>query len=137
MNLTRISRESAANQTKELETVNKGKKGNNTPLPPKKISPKKSCSIDPNFKLTDEMRSWFQQQNFRNIEIEKATADFIDYWLGVGKPMRDWEATWRNGMRKAEQWAYSKPRKQTPESRMEYNMASAEEAKRILFGDKK
>lgn len=61
--------------------------------------------IPPDFKITDDMIAWFNGQNFRHIDIESATAEFIDYWKSEGKMKKDWMATWRNGMRNKEKWS--------------------------------
>jgi len=60
------------------------------------------------------MREWFSSQNFTLIDIETETSRFADYWKGQGKPMADWEATWRNGMRNAEKWAAEKSGPKAP-----------------------
>ena len=71
----------------------------------KKEQKKSSLSLIPeDFKVTEEMKSWFFEQGFMNIEIKTATDEFVDYWLGVGKKKKDWVATWRNGMRKKNEW---------------------------------
>jgi len=64
--------------------------------------------IPKDFKITDDMDSWFASQGFKFISIETATAEFVDYWVSTGKRKKDWVATWRNGMRKAEQWKAEK-----------------------------
>lgn len=103
---------------------------NITPLPPFKGSvnqkpdkpaPKKqpkSLSLLPeDFQITDEMRSWFKSQNFK-FEIDTETEQWKDYCRSKGKMMKDWTATWRNGMRLRHEWNQknqsqdSKPQKQ-------------------------
>ena len=70
------------------------------------IPSKKSKGIIPDiFPITEEMKNWFIEQNFSHIEIKSATDEFVDYWRGSGKTMKDWVATWRNGMRKREEWS--------------------------------
>ena len=64
--------------------------------------------IPENFTVTEEMKSWFFEQGFMNIEIKSATDEFVDYWLGVGGKKKDWVATWRNGMRKKNEWSSDK-----------------------------
>jgi len=66
------------------------------------------CQIPENFTVTEEMKSWFFEQGFMNIEIKSATDEFVDYWLGVGGKKKDWVATWRNGMRKKNEWSSDK-----------------------------
>ena len=63
------------------------------------------CLIPEDFEITDDMRKWFADQNFNSISITEATAEFIDYWKACGKQMKDWVATWRNGMRMKEKWS--------------------------------
>ena len=84
---------------------------NNPPNPPAK-KPNKSknpnsgkTKLQPCFDITDRMGFWFFEQDFRYIEIVQATEQWMDYWMSEGKLKKDWIATWRNGMRKAEQWA--------------------------------
>lgn len=36
-----------------------------------------------------------------NVDFEAEHRKFIDYYLGTGKPMKDWDATWRNWIRRA------------------------------------
>ena len=50
------------------------------------------------------MKLWFTKQNYSFIEINAATDEFVDYWIGEGKLKKDWIATWRNGMRNKEKW---------------------------------
>jgi len=54
----------------------------------KKASAKKAGNgirpIPKDFIITDGMREWFKEQGFKNIKIEDATAEFIDYWLSAG-----------------------------------------------------
>jgi len=60
--------------------------------------------IPSDFCITKLMRVWFKTQEFKNIEIEAQTDEFVDYWLGAGKMKKDWIATWRNSMRKMNEW---------------------------------
>jgi len=65
----------------------------------------RGATLIPNdFAINPKMADWFNKQEFKNIKIESATAEFIDYWLSCGKKKTDWYATWRNGMRKMEEW---------------------------------
>ena len=87
---------------------------NPSPKPIKKTRAKNgACQIPKDFKITDDMRSWFLNQNFQNIEIRSATDEFVDYWKSEKKVKRDWVATWRNGMRKMERWNAPKQQKKS------------------------
>jgi hypothetical protein len=80
-------------------------------------SKKPSRTLPEDFCITQEMRAWFGLQDFKRVDIEHATNEFIDYWKGNGKAKSDWEATWRNWMRKAESYnggGQSKPQSKIP-----------------------
>lgn len=40
-------------------------------------------------------------QAYPNVEVKDETDRFRDYWIGNGKAMVDWRATWRNWIRRA------------------------------------
>ena len=56
--------------------------------------------IDPNFRITESLRAW-ADKNVPQLDIDRETERFIDYWLSHGTKRASWEATWRNWMRKA------------------------------------
>jgi hypothetical protein len=59
------------------------------------------------FKISDDMRAW-AAQNTPLVNVDSKLGEWRDYWAGVAgaKGVRtDWEATWRNGMRKQQEWA--------------------------------
>lgn len=49
--------------------------------------------------LPDDWRL-FCLENRADLDPEATWARFTDYWLGTGKPMKDWGAVWRNWVRK-------------------------------------
>ena len=55
------------------------------------------------FKVTEKMTEWFSKQGF-SIDQKVATAKWIDGMLSGGYKYVDWEAAWRNGMNKAQEW---------------------------------
>lgn len=62
------------------------------------------------FPVTDAMRAWAADQ-YPNVDVKAATAEFVDYWIGVpgAKGVKlDWDATWRNRIREVA--ARSRPR---------------------------
>jgi hypothetical protein len=103
-----------------------------TPLP----SPRKGKRCIPHdFKITDDMRAWFAAKGFSHIEIDKATEQFVNYWQSSGKQMKDWAATWRNGMIKAEQWAAEKaPARTGPNYKHDKCRACGMQASNIMAG---
>lgn len=65
---------------------------------------KRAHSIPSGFSITEGMRAWATIHT-PSVDIDRKLGEFIDYWTGVGKPMKDWEAVWRNGMRKQQEFA--------------------------------
>jgi hypothetical protein len=66
------------------------------------------------FAISDEMRSWARSET-PGVDIEKATAEFVDYWRGVSGQKGcklDWEATWRNRLREVQSRNRSRPKQQ-------------------------
>jgi len=62
------------------------------------------------FPITPALRQW-AGQHVPRLDLDYHTAEFTDYWLAHGKRMADWDATWRNWMRKAMDY---KPRLRAP-----------------------
>lgn len=54
------------------------------------------------FLLNPQMIEW-ARTNTPNVNVNAVTAEFVDYWIGVpgGRGVKlDWEATWRNWLRR-------------------------------------
>ena len=52
------------------------------------------------FRITEDMRAWAQQKA-PGIDLDEHHADFCDWFHARGRMMVDWDATWRNWMRRA------------------------------------
>jgi hypothetical protein len=65
-------------------------------------TPKQGTRLPEDFTVTEGMVRW-ASENAPLVSIPESTARFIDYWRGVsgskGRKL-DWEATWRNWLRK-------------------------------------
>lgn len=46
------------------------------------------------------MVAWVEQK-YPAVDWQAETEEFVDYWIGTGKRMVDWTATWRNWMRRS------------------------------------
>lgn len=69
----------------------------------RKRAPSRATQIqDSGFTVTPDMRTW-AATNAPAVPVDAETEKFVDYWVGVGKPMKNWEATWRNRMRSAQE----------------------------------
>lgn len=73
----------------------------------KKLAAKHGSRIHSDFTINDDMRSWAKEHT-PNVDVDKKLPEFIDYWAGVAgvKGVKlDWVGTWRNGMRKQQEFA--------------------------------
>ncbi len=64
---------------------------------------KRGRRIPDDFAITDDMRQWATTNGFAHHDLDKITAEFVDYWRGVAgaKALKtDWPATWRNWIRR-------------------------------------
>ncbi|WP_218189566.1 hypothetical protein [Pseudomonas sp. PA15(2017)] len=64
-----------------------------------KAKPKRPLPLP--FLMTPEMLAWAAEKA-PAVTLDRETEQFIDYWTGTGKPMADWQATWRRWMRTAQ-----------------------------------
>lgn len=63
--------------------------------------------VPSDFVITDDMRSWAATE-VPNVDVDKKLAEWVDFWKGVpgrGGVKIDWLATWKNGMRKQQEFA--------------------------------
>lgn len=117
-----------------------------TPLSPHAKKPRaptdsKGCRLDREWQLPDDWRSWTRQEKpaWSEAHIDSIAAQFRDYWIAVpgqkGTKL-DWEATWRNWVRKTA----DEPRLNQTRHHMstaEHNRQAFAEAKRLIFGETK
>lgn len=72
-----------------------------------KSTANRGCRIPSDFEITSEMRSWAAKE-VPLVDLDKRLPEFVDYWSGVAGAKgvkRDWLSTWRNGMRKQQEFA--------------------------------
>jgi hypothetical protein len=53
------------------------------------------------FEVTEPMASWAVEAGLSKDQVIPQTERFLDHFRGQGKAMKDWDATWRNWIRKA------------------------------------
>lgn len=61
---------------------------------------RKSHRLPPDWNPDDGDLEWARQA-YPNVEVKDETDRFRDYWIGNGKSMVDWRATWRNWIRRS------------------------------------
>lgn len=52
------------------------------------------------FGISESMRAWAEKK-VPDVDIDRETENFCDYWRAHAKKMADWPATWRMWMRRA------------------------------------
>lgn len=99
-----IDADKVMQEEKRLEEIRREKKEPPAPKtkPSKTAKPKTSLPND--FAVTESMAAWFSEQGF-TVDIKQVTSEWKDYIQGKGKKQVDWIATWRNGMRKAQEFS--------------------------------
>jgi hypothetical protein len=73
----------------------------------KRSAAKRGTRIDSTFIITNEMRDWARGEA-PLVNVDSKLSEWIDYWSSVPgeKGVKlDWVATWRNGMRKQQEFA--------------------------------
>tara|TARA_R110000824_G_scaffold32872_1_gene105958 strand:+ start:4681 stop:5130 length:450 start_codon:yes stop_codon:yes gene_type:complete len=65
---------------------------------------KGKTQLSDTFEITIEMREWANQKVPR-LDIDHYHEEFVDHWMGNGKQMVSWVATWRNWMRRTDSGA--------------------------------
>jgi hypothetical protein len=68
---------------------------------------KRGSRVPEDFTITDAMREW-AKTNAPLVNLDQKLPEWVDYWRSVSGAkgvQLDWVATWRNGMRKQQQWA--------------------------------
>lgn len=84
------------------------KDGSETDTEPKtKKEPSRGTRVPDSFQITEEMREW-GATNTPLVDLDQKLDEWLDYWRGVPgqKGVKiDWVGTWRNGMRKQQQFA--------------------------------
>lgn len=75
------------------------------------------------FVITDELREWAKAEA-PLVDIDRKTLEFVDYWAAVpgkGGVKLDWSRTWKNDMRKKQEFAERDRSKVQPSRRVPAN----------------
>lgn len=98
---------SAEAKAKQKSTKNEAKVNPEPEPEPEPTTPKgvvkRGTQLSEDFEITDAMRAWASEKH-PNVNIEKQTANFIDYWLSKPKDntMLDWNRTWQRWIRNSQ-----------------------------------
>lgn len=87
----------------------------NAPVAPAAPAPKsKRAAVIGAWEPTGDEREWAYAQGFSEREVNEQIPQFLDYYRGHGKPMKDWPATFRNWMRRSRSFAPSRASPSAP-----------------------
>lgn len=100
-----VTNESQTND-KQIAT-NKNVKNDNNDKEDIKQKRKVKTLLPSNFIITKEMVDWYGSQNFA-ARMTESTDKWIDAMKAGGYKYVDWQAAWRNGMKKANEWYLQK-----------------------------
>lgn len=62
---------------------------------------RRASQLPDDFKPSEANVEWAKSAR-PDVDLQDATDQFKDYWLGNGKPKLDWQATWRNWIRRTD-----------------------------------
>lgn len=95
----------------------------------KKEAATRGTRVDPKFAITPGMREWAKTE-VPLVNLNAKLSEWVDYWAsvpGVRGVKLDWEATWRNGMRKQQEFAVRDGAGNTPVRNVRKFVAHKEE----------
>lgn len=81
----------------------------------KDAKPKRTRTKLPATHITDDFQPDFKslaECSRLGIDPERTRTEFIDYWKGIGKPMCDWDAAFRNRVRKLAEYREERQQRQ-------------------------
>lgn len=84
--------------------------------PPERAQKRRARTLSKDFSLTVEMQAWAREK-FPDIDHQKETEKFIDHARANNRKQVDWQAAWRNWIRKADEFSKQRQTKQPPADR--------------------
>ncbi len=111
-----------------------------TPPVGNRISPDKPKSnrktrLPDNWFLSKDWGDWALEQGLTESEIRTEAECFADYWRSKGETRADWQATWRNWIRRRRTFERQPPQNGSKKSIYEQNREAGARAKKLIFGD--
>lgn len=96
-------------QNKANQADNKNDSDSKSDSKSDKDKPKRKVKtlLPSDFVITKEMVDWYGSQNFA-VRMAESTDRWIDAMKAGGYKYVDWQAAWRNGMKKANEWYLQK-----------------------------
>lgn len=80
---------------------------------------KRGTRLPPDWQPDEDLLKW-AAETFPDVDTRRATDEFCDYWhakSGAAATKLDWRATWRNWIRRADEWRPRRVNGTSPEER--------------------
>jgi hypothetical protein len=93
-----------------------GDSGADAPAKPKT---KRASQMTDDWRVGEDDRVWAIQNGFEPQWVDRETEKFVDHFKATGKPMKDWDAAWKNWMRRSREFgpARASPNGHSPPQR--------------------
>ena len=96
---------------------------------------KRKTSLSDDWFLPKDWGNWALEQGLTESEIRTEAECFADYWRSKGETRADWQATWRNWIRRRRTFERQPPQNGSKKSIYEQNREAGARAKKLIFGD--
>lgn len=83
----------------------------------------RATSLPPKWTPSEESRRVILSE-CPNVDLRTEHPKFEDYWIGTGKPMKNWDAVWRNWMRRASERGPTRRTTSRSQQQLETNLAA-------------
>lgn len=99
--------------------------------------PKSNCKtrLPENWFLPKDWGNWALEQGLTESVIRTEAECFADYWRSKGETRADWQATWRNWIRRRRTFERRPLQNGSKKSIYEQNREAGARAKKLIFGD--
>jgi hypothetical protein len=74
-------------------------------IAPSKATTKRPTAMSEDWIAGHHLYEWGVGEGFRTATLDDETCKFRDHFIATGKPMKDWDAAWKNWMRRSREFA--------------------------------
>lgn len=102
---------------------------------PDKPKLKRKTRLPDNWFLPKDWGDWAIDQGLTESEIRTEAECFADHWRSKGETRADWQATWRNWIRRRKTFDRRPAQSTSKKSIYEQNREAGARARKLIFGD--
>lgn len=104
-------------------------------ISPDKPKSNRKTRLPDNWFLSKDWGDWALEQGLTESEIRTEAECFADYWRSKGETRADWQATWRNWIRRRRTFERRPLQNGSKKSIYEQNREAGARAKKLIFED--